>query len=103
MGYSCSAGPSSSTKRSLVFAQDRLLIRGLVNLSPSKEGLLKKKINYCVHSPVFVILSETKDPYSDQESNNPRSTNDKALVICTLEGFFAGLPFVFAQDRRNDK
>jgi hypothetical protein len=36
-----SAGPSSSTKRSLFFAQDRLLIRGLEKESPSGKEFLQ--------------------------------------------------------------
>jgi hypothetical protein len=43
---------------------------------------------------LLVILSETKDPYRDQESNNPILTNGKALVICTLDGFLALLPSI---------
>lgn len=35
--------------------------------------------------------ASTKDPYRDQESNNPRLTNDKAFVTCTLDGFLAWL------------
>ncbi len=56
------------------------------------EGEIEGRvIVFSGQSLIFVILSETKDPYRDQEINNPRLTDDKAFVTCTLDGFLAWL------------